>query len=70
MSDAAPASLLESLESRQDEVLRALDELNQRIERAIAAFLPERRLVAPVQMPGLVDGAQQAQSDRQAEQAA
>jgi hypothetical protein len=34
---SAPPSLalLDELESRQDDVLRALDDLNQRIERAI-----------------------------------
>ncbi|HEX4130695.1 MAG TPA: hypothetical protein VHZ24_11685 [Pirellulales bacterium] len=32
----APADMLEELEQRQDEVLEQLDELNLRVERALA----------------------------------
>ncbi len=38
MTETAPCrfTLLAELENRQEEVLRQLDELNQRIERAVA----------------------------------
>jgi hypothetical protein len=43
MSDLLPpTSLADQLEVRQDDVIRQLDELNARIEEAIALHLPKQ----------------------------
>ncbi|MGD9645310.1 MAG: hypothetical protein AB7U73_06330 [Pirellulales bacterium] len=36
MNESQPLSMAVDIESRQDEVLRLLDELNERIERTLA----------------------------------
>jgi lipid A disaccharide synthetase len=47
MSESHPVSMAVDIESRQDEVLRLLDELNERIERTLAD-LPSLKLRATV----------------------
>lgn len=46
MSQSRPVSTAVDIESRQDEVLRLLDELNERIERTLAN-LPTLKLERP-----------------------
>jgi hypothetical protein len=83
MSEQISVSAIVDLESRQDEVLRRLDELEAQIERALIEFTAVAKKApgacadrgtdkacnackvvsfAPIQMPGLVDGAQQPQT--------
>jgi lipid A disaccharide synthetase len=47
MSESHQVSLAVDIESRQDEVLRLLDELNERIERTLAD-LPSLKRRVPV----------------------
>jgi hypothetical protein len=49
----APArSLLEDLEARQDEVIRQLDELNERLEQLLKEHASGRQAMAPTLAPG------------------
>jgi hypothetical protein len=38
--------LLQELETRQDEVLRQLDELNARLEKLLAEYTPQKPVIA------------------------
>jgi hypothetical protein len=42
-----PSEALAQLESRHDELIRRLDELNQQIEKALAEFAATSRAAAP-----------------------
>jgi hypothetical protein len=42
MAHTCPSELLASLEARQDEVLRQLDDLNRRIEQTLGQWMPRR----------------------------
>ena len=70
MTEFPSIDALASIELRQDELLRQLDELNARIERTLLQFAPrparpitiegvghDRSLVTPVEMPRLADRA-------------
>ena len=78
MNYPSQSSFAEQLEARQNDVLLQLDELDRRVEAAIAEFLPQSsaasetepgdELLAPVEMSRLVDGTQQPQPEPQTEQ--
>ena len=50
MPDGASLDLLSSIEARQDELLRQLDELNVRIERTLARFAGPQRPGTPTSL--------------------
>ena len=47
-----PQELLQRLDSRHDELIRKLDELNADIERALAEFATTRATAVPAPVPG------------------
>jgi len=47
MNENRQLQLLDELECQQDDVLRQLDELNQRIERVINQHVPQHRPEGP-----------------------
>ncbi len=58
-------TLLDDIEARQNEVIKSLDELNERIEDVLRQELARKNAEAAadsVQVPGFVDGSQQPQA--------
>jgi hypothetical protein len=80
MTQLIEGTLLAELEARQDDAMQQLDELDRRIEAAIAAFSPaspgatpraeSSRSLATIEMPRLADRTQEAHAQGQAERAA
>ena len=59
-------TLIDDIEMRQNEVIKSLDELNDRIEEVLRREIGRKNAEAAatsVQMPGLVDGPQQPQAE-------
>ena len=57
-------TLLDDIEARQNEVIKSLDELNERIEDVLRQELARKNAEAAaesVQVPGFIDGPQQPQ---------
>lgn len=46
--EAAKVTLIQDLETRQEDLLKKLEELNRRVEATLAEFAPPRVAPAPV----------------------